>query len=104
MDPTNEDNSCAYVMVEVKIEDPAGYEEYKRLAPASIHSYGGRYLVRGGEATVLEGDWSPSRMVLLRFPSVARAQEWWNSPEYTEAKKVRASAATLDMIVLPGVL
>ena len=93
---------AAYVIVEVEVTDPATYEEYKKLTPATIAAYDGRFIVRGGQYETLEGDWKPNRMVMLEFPSVERAKEWWNSPEYTEAKAIRHRAANTKMIVLEG--
>jgi uncharacterized protein (DUF1330 family) len=95
---------AAYVIVEVSITDPGEYEEYKKLTPAAIAAYNGKFVVRGGKTTSLEGNWQPERIVLLEFPSVKRAQEWWNSPEYSKAKEIRQRAATTKMIVVEGVL
>jgi uncharacterized protein (DUF1330 family) len=93
----------AYVVVEIEIHDPASYDHYKTLAPPAIAAYGGRYLVRGGEVTVLEGDWQPTRLVVLEFPSLERARAWWASPEYAEGKALRQRSATTRMIAIDGV-
>lgn len=93
----------AYVIVEVEITDEAQYETYKSLTPAAVAAYDGRFVVRGGETTTLEGDWNPGRIVVLEFPSVARAVEWWHSPEYARAKSIRQRAASARMIVVDGV-
>ena len=93
---------AAYVVVEVEVTDPATYEEYKKLTPATIAAYDGKFIVRGGQYETLEGDWKPNRIVMLEFPSVERAKEWWNSPEYTKAKEIRHRAANTKMIVLEG--
>ena len=89
----------AYVIVEIDILDPAGYEEYKNLASATVEKYGGKYIVRGGRTEVLEGDWNPKRIVLLEFESAQRAKEWLNcagvsraaqnAPSYRENKHDR---------------
>ncbi len=93
----------AYVIVEVEIEDPIAYEEYKKLTPAAIAVYDGRFIVRGAKTECLEGAWNPQRIVVLEFPSVERAKEWWASPEYTKAKAIRQRAAKTKMIVVEGV-
>ncbi len=93
----------AYVIVEIDVRDPKGYEEYKRLAGPAVEAFGGSYLARGGEAETLEGDWQPKRVVLLRFESVARAKEWWHSKAYDHAKKVRYHTASSKMIVVEGI-
>jgi uncharacterized protein (DUF1330 family) len=92
----------AYVVVEVTVKDAETYERYKQLAPSSIGLYGGRYVVRGGATEVLEGTWSPARLVLLEFPSVERARAWWNSPEYAPAKALRQASASTDMVLVEG--
>lgn len=93
----------AYVIVEVSIHDPRDYEEYKKLTPATITAYDGRFVVRGGQTETLEGDWSPERIVVLEFPTVERAKEWWDSDTYSKAKVIRQRAARTKMIVVPGV-
>lgn len=93
----------AYVIVDIDIRDAATYARYRELAPPSIAAYGGRYLARGGETRVLEGDWAPQRVVILEFPDAARAAAWWASPEYAPAKALRHSCASADMILTAGV-
>ena len=91
-----------YVIVDIEVRDRKQYERYKELAPPAIAAYGGKYIARGGKVTVLEGDWNPKRCVILEFPSAAEAVRWWNSPEYTEARKVRQECASANMIVVEG--
>ena len=93
----------AYVIVEIEVTDPVGYEEYKNLAGASLEEYGGKYIVRGGATEVLEGDWKPKRIVVLEFESMQRAKEWLNSEEYREARKIRHRTARTNMILVDGV-
>ena len=90
-------------MVDVRVKDPAVYEDYKRLAQETIAAHGGRYLVRGAPAEVLEGSWSPDRLVILEFASVERARAWLASPEYQRAREVRLKSADTDMILVAGV-
>jgi uncharacterized protein (DUF1330 family) len=92
----------AYVIVEVTIHDHNEYEEYKKLTPASIAAFGGRFVVRGAKSESLEGDWKPERMVVLEFSSVDRAKEWWSSEQYSVAKKIRQRTAFTKMIVVAG--
>jgi len=94
---------AAYVIVDVTINDPLLYEEYKKLTPAAIAAYDGKFVVRGGECHSLEGDWQPHRVVVLEFPTVQRADEWWNSPEYSVAKEIRQRAGSTRMLVVQGV-
>ncbi|HEY4283213.1 MAG TPA: DUF1330 domain-containing protein [Chthoniobacterales bacterium] len=92
----------AYVIVEIEITDPVGYEEYKKQASATVHKYGGKYIVRGGKAEVLEGDWQPKRIVVLQFESIEQAKEWLNCEEYREPRKLRHKTAKTNMLVLEG--
>ncbi|HVM58420.1 MAG TPA: DUF1330 domain-containing protein [Gaiellaceae bacterium] len=92
----------AYLIVETEITDPDRYEQYKAAAPAAIEAFGGRYVVRGGETAVLEGDWQPKRVVLVEFPDLEAAKRFYDSPEYQAAKKLREGAATLNMVAVQG--
>lgn len=92
----------AYVIVEVEIHDPVEYEEYKQLTPASIAAYDGKFVVRAAHTVALEGDWNPQRIVVLEFPSVERAKEWWHSEEYAPAKTIRQRTAKTKMLVAEG--
>ena len=91
-----------YVIVEISIHDAAIYERYKLLAPATLAIYGGKYLVRGGDTTVLEGTWNPTRVVILEFASAEAVKRWWSSPEYAEAKALRQSCTHTNMLILDG--
>jgi uncharacterized protein (DUF1330 family) len=93
----------AYVIVEVAIRDHKEYEEYKKLTPSTIAAFDGKFVVRGGPTQTLEGDWKPERIVVLQFPTVDRAREWWDSGAYAEAKTIRQKTATTKMIIVEGV-
>ena len=93
---------AAYVIGGIQINDPVRYEKYKELAAPTVLAYGGRYVVRGGAVEQLEGDWTPGRVVVLEFPTVERAKEWWGSPEYRPAKELRHATATTEMILVEG--
>lgn len=93
---------AAYIIADIHITDPAAYEDYKRQTPASIAQYGGRFVVRGGHAENLEGDWRPERIVVLEFPSVEQAKKWWACAEYAPVKAIRQRAATSRLIVVQG--
>ena len=93
----------AYIIVEIEVTDPAGYEEYKNLAGATVEKMGGKYIVRGGRTEVLEGEWQPKRIVVLEFPTIGRAKEWLNCDEYREPRKMRHRTAKTNMIVVEGV-
>ena len=91
-----------YVIVEIDIVDPAGYEEYKNLAGATVEKYGGKYVVRGGRTEVLEGDWNPKRIVVLQFDSAQHAKDWLNCEEYREPRQMWHRTARTNMILVEG--
>lgn len=93
----------AYVIAEIEIVDAEGYKEYTTLVPATIEQYGGRFLVRGGKAEVLEGEWPSQRRVILAFDSVEAAKRWWDSPEYAKPKALRKASSKGRLILLDGV-
>ena len=92
----------AYTVVEVEVEDPVRYEDYKKMVPPSLEPFGGRFLVRGGKAETLEGEWLPKRLVIVEFPSLEKAKAWWASAEYAEAKALRQATAKTKLIVVEG--
>jgi uncharacterized protein (DUF1330 family) len=92
----------AFVIVDIDVTDPDRYEVYKQMAPEAVHLYGGRYIARGGAVETLEGDWAPSRLVILEFDSVEQAKAWWDSPEYRDARGIRHQSARSQMIVVEG--
>jgi uncharacterized protein (DUF1330 family) len=93
----------AYIIIEVDVTDPERYEVYRKLSPGAVAANGGRFVVRGGETAVLEGNWSPQRLVVLEFPTLDAAKAFYESPIYREAREVRAGAAKLNMVAVAGV-
>ena len=93
----------AYVIVETDIEDAEQYERYKAASPGAVAAGGGRFVARGGELAVLEGDWHPSRLVVLEFPDLDAVKRWYDSETYQDAKKLREGAARLRMVAVEGV-
>ncbi len=93
-----------YLIAEAKVTDAATYEIYKGLAQVAIAQYGGRYLVRGGAAEILEGKWTKvPRLVIVEFESPEQARAFYHSAEYQAARKVRETAAEMNMLVVAGV-
>jgi len=93
----------AYLIVETDVDDPAQYELYKAASPGVVAAGGGRFLARGGELAVLEGDWRPQRLVVLEFEDLEAIRRFYDSPAYQEAKALREGAATLHMVAVQGV-
>ena len=93
-----------YVIADIEVSDPQQYEKYKALSPAAIEAAGGRFLVRGGPTEVFEGDWQPSRLVMVEFPDLAAARAFYDSVQYREARAQRAGATEhFNMVVVQGV-
>ena len=94
---------AVYMIVDADVKDPSAYERYKAEVPALIRKHGGEYLVRGGAFEVLEGDWQPSRLVLLRFPDTQSVKAFFNDPEYQPLKTLRQRVAKTNIVVVAGV-
>ncbi|WP_028224638.1 DUF1330 domain-containing protein [Paraburkholderia ferrariae] len=94
---------ACFIVFDIDVHDPAGYEEYRRLGAPTVADYGGRFVVRGGVAENLEGNWSPSRVVVLEFDSAERARAWYASTEYQTAKAVRDRTAHSIGIIVQGI-
>jgi uncharacterized protein (DUF1330 family) len=92
----------AYILANVDVKDPAAYEEYKRLSTIAMKAHGAEVCVRGGQTEVLEGDWTPDRVVLLKFPSVEQARAFYCSNEYKAAIRARQNIATMRMVLIEG--
>ena len=92
----------AYVIVDVEVHDPERYARYRDLARPVVEAFGGKYLARAGRTETLEGDWAPTRLVILEFPSVEQAHTWLNSEEYRAARELRHATASTRMVVIEG--
>ena len=92
----------AYVIVEVDVQNPTEYEDYKKQTPPSLLPFQGKFIVRGGKTEILEGDWHPKRIVVLEFPTLELAKKWWSSEEYAPAKALRQRTAKTRMIAVEG--
>jgi uncharacterized protein (DUF1330 family) len=92
----------AYVLAEVEITNPEGYKAYTAVVGATVAQYGGKFLVRGGAAHALEGEWPERRRVLIEFPTPAAARDWWDSAEYSKPKEMRRANSTGRLILLEG--
>ena len=93
---------AAYVIVDEVITDVSRFEEYRRLAGLSMAEFGAKFLVRGGDVTPLEGDWSPKRLVVLEFESVERARAWYESADYQAAIRARQGGAISKVLMVEG--
>ena len=92
----------AYVLANVTVTNPEQYEQYKKLSTIAMQAHGAEVCIRGGNVQVLEGDWSPGRIVLLKFPSMVKARAFYDSPEYQAARNAREGAAVMRMLAIEG--
>jgi uncharacterized protein (DUF1330 family) len=95
--------TSAYIIANVAVTNPEQYEEYKKWSSAAMQAHGAEVCVRGGKVEVLEGDWTPDRLVLLKFASVEAARAFDASPEYGKARAARQGAAIMRMVIVEGV-
>jgi uncharacterized protein (DUF1330 family) len=92
----------AYIIARVEVTDPERYREYTTATPAAIARFGGKFIVRGGEVLTLEGPRETRRVVIIEFPNLERAKAFYNSPEYTAARKLREGAAEGQFLAIDG--
>jgi uncharacterized protein (DUF1330 family) len=92
----------AYIIARIEVTNWERYREYTAATPGVIERFDGRFIVRGGEVTALEGPAETRRVVVIQFPSMARLKEFWNSPEYAPVKKLREVASTGQFIAIEG--
>jgi uncharacterized protein (DUF1330 family) len=93
----------AYVIARVEVTDWDKYNEYLKAGPGTVAQYGGKFIARNGEKLTLEGPEEARRLIILEFPSLAKAKEWYNSKEYQDAKKLRAGASIGSLVAVEGV-
>jgi uncharacterized protein (DUF1330 family) len=92
-----------YIIAHVQVTNPTQYEEYKKWSTAAMKTAGAEVCVRGGQVQVLEGDWTPERIVVLKFPSFDAAKAFYELPEYLKAREAREGAAIMRMVAVEGV-
>ena len=93
---------AGYVIAQIKVNDPEPYKEYVKQNLEIVEKYGGKFLARGGEVEVLEGEPPYPRIIVLEFPSVAAARKWYDSPEYEGAKSIRMASADTNLLIVEG--
>ncbi len=93
----------AYVIADVRDAwDTEALEEYRRRNTDAVAAHGGRFVVRGGEHELLEGEWDTKRIVLIEFPDREAARAWWNADEYEAIKPIRRGASTTNILLVDG--
>jgi uncharacterized protein (DUF1330 family) len=101
--PEVRNHMSAYLITSIDVKDEAAFEEYRAQVPALVRKHGGEYLVRGGTFVVLEGEWKPDRLVMLRFPDLASVQALFDDPEYQPLKALRQLVTSSEMVAVEGI-
>ncbi len=91
-----------YLVATLEVRDPAQFKSYVTDVPAIVAKFGGRFLVRGGEPEVVDGEWPMKRVTVIEFPSMEKAKEWWDSAEYAPFKQLRQRTARTNAVFVPG--
>ena len=91
-----------YAIFNIKVTNPEDYKEYLQQVTAIAEQFGGKYIVRGGESTVIEGTWAHPRTVVIQFPSYEKALEWYHSEEYKPVRQIRLDNAVTNAIIIQG--
>ena len=94
---------AGYLVAQVNVADPEGFEEYRALVPGVIAKYGGRYRVRGGEMEVVEGTWAAPRLVIVEFDDLAAARRFYHSEDYQKIVPLRTASSEGNVILVEGV-
>ena len=93
---------AAYVIADVEVTDAALFEEYRKLVPTTVEAFGGRYIVRGGESEVVEGEITPHRTVIIEFPGFEQAKAWHASDLYAGPKQMRIDSTNSNVMIVEG--
>lgn len=94
---------AAYVIADVEVTDQAKFDEYRSQVSPTLEKYGGKYIIRGGAIEKAEGNWDPSRIVIMQFESMEQAKRWWNSEEYRGPMELRHQSANTNVLFVEGV-
>ena len=93
---------AAYVIADINITDPEIFKKYSEQVPATVEQYGGKYLIRGGEIEKREGDWKPTRVVVIEFENMSTLQKWYSSEEYGGPLQIRHQSAESNVLFVEG--
>jgi len=94
---------AAYVIADVNVTNPELFKKYSEQVPATVEQYGGKYLIRGGEVEKAEGDWGPTRVVVIEFENMCMLQKWYSSHEYSGPLRIRQQSADTNVLFLEGI-
>ena len=94
---------AAYVIADVNVTNPELFKKYSEQVPATVEQYGGKYLIRGGEVEKAEGDWGPTRVVVIEFENMSMLQKWYSCHEYSGPLRIRQQSADTNVLFLEGI-
>ena len=94
---------AAYVIADVNVTNPELFKKYSEQVPVTVEQYGGKYLIRGGEVEKAEGDWRPTRVVVIEFENMSMLQKWYSSHEYSGPLRIRQQSADTNVLFLEGI-
>ncbi len=93
----------AYLIANIDVNEPDKFKEYLRQTPQIVRKFGGKFLVRGGEMAVCEGNWNPKRLVMVKFESLEMAKQFYNSEEYATVRKIRQDSTYTEWVFVEGI-
>ena len=93
---------ATFLLADIEVQDPEGYQEYIQLVPPLVEKHGGVYRARGGDCSVKEGSWQPRRTVLLEFPDRTSAEAFYNDPDYAPVKAIRLRTTDTNLVIFDG--
>ena len=93
---------AAYVIIDVEVTDESVYSSLREQVPAIVEAHGGRYLVQGGAAEVIRGDWTPRRLFVIEFDSVEQAKRWQSAPDYADLRERLSKVSRTDVVIVEG--
>jgi uncharacterized protein (DUF1330 family) len=92
----------AYVIATETINDEATFAKYRAEVPRTVEPFGGKFIVRGGNFTVLEGEWKHPRLVIIEFPSRQAAEDWYRSADYQKVISLRLKSTVGNLVIVDG--
>jgi uncharacterized protein (DUF1330 family) len=100
---STEEQMTAYVIANVDVHDVLAYEAYRSRTLETIEAHGGRFIARGGDIDVLEGNPTVHRIVIIEFADRETARGWYESPEYQAIIPLRTSTSDGALFIVDGV-
>ena len=92
----------AYAIVQETVTDQAKFDTYRAGVVATLEPFGGKFVVRGGRLTIVEGEWPHPRLVVIEFPSREAAEVWYRSPAYQKLLPLRLGSAAGNFVIVDG--